>query len=74
MFISGRLLEDFNVYGIHGAGAGGDISDSPPDGPDDISFPAAGPSQRYITKQKFFRICNSYSIYALRLKDVSEFD
>ena len=30
---SGRLLEDFNVYGIHGAGTG-DISDSPPDGTD----------------------------------------
>merc|ERR1711935_167541 len=39
---SGLKYEDFNVYGIHGAGG---ESDSPPDGPDDPSF-AAGPSQR----------------------------
>lgn len=40
----GRVLEDFNVYGIHGAGAagGGDLSDSPPEGgPDDPAFPPA---------------------------------
>merc|ERR1712079_238049 len=40
--ISGLKYEDFNVYGIHGAGG---ESDSPPDGPDNLSFPT-GPSQR----------------------------
>ena len=57
MFISGQLLQDFNVYGIHGAGAGGDISDSPPDGPEDISFPGGGPSQRYIFKDQPSLLC-----------------
>ena len=41
-YFLGLKYEDFNVYGIHGAGG---ESDSPPDGPEDPSFPA-GPSQR----------------------------
>ena len=41
-FLTGLKYEDFNVYGIHGAGG---ESDSPPDGPENLSFPT-GPSQR----------------------------
>ncbi len=41
VFLSGRMLEDFSVYGggvqIHGAGQG-DFSDSPPEGQDYPSY------------------------------------